>query len=311
MHNNHHTENDELRLCPQDERFPMPEKLKRANDDELSISRWNELCIGMAENCLTDEETQLVHSWMKEDEASRQLVNAYQKLILKSDNALTFSEKNSLKHQITGRIAWIGTVAAAAVIAILFTIYTFRNEQQTILSNTNPNIVAVAAVTLIPDTNPAIDSTTLIQKEVAPKTDVKEVKKTRQPVSPKPEEKQAQKDSGEPGRSQARTLQPDIKRLPARQPVLLANIEPITAVELVLPDSQPDITSATSIVPVKVKSFLDQLTEKAIVGVNRVFNKETIVVKEYNPEGELTFLAVQSNLFNMERSYRSKQESKQ
>ena len=312
MNDKHYIENDELRLRPQSEHFPIPEKLKRAENDELHTSRWNELCIGMAESCLTDEEAALVYSWIKEDEASRQQVATYQKLILKTDKGLTFSEKKMLKQRDTGHVAWISSVAAAAVIVMLFTIYTFRNEQQTVLPDTITNTVTIAAITNITDTSPAIDSTINTQKAVSPEKELKTVTRTIPATTKQEEIIQEQKDSVVPVIPQPRILQPDIKRLPARQPVLLANVEPVGAMEIVLPlSSQHDITSATSIVPVKVKTFFDQLAKNAIVGVNRVLNTETVVIKEYNPEGELTYLAVQSELFNMERFYHVKQESKQ
>lgn len=300
MNNNHHTTDDELRLIPQDERFPVLEKLKRAENEALNISRWEELCIGMAEDCLSAEEAARMQALMKTDEATREQVAAYRKVVLKNDSAVLFPGKESLKHRSSITFSWkkvtFGT-AAAAIMIVLLSIYVFRTEQHPAGQNSGTTTPELAAVTVADEPQQTVE--TNIDKAITPVQ--KAEKKMLQPDTQKPVQKQPE--SKQPAVKNERTGLPEMKRLPAAAPVLLASATPAHGT-LTLPDPQPLSNSAAPIIElVKVQGFFDRMTGELIVGVNRLLNKETVVVKEFNLEGTMTYYAVHSSTFEMQRNY--------
>ncbi len=321
----HNIEDNELRLKPEQEHFSHTERLKRSEIEGLDISLWDELCLTAAEKGAGEITSS--HSSLLTDEEFGKQTEEYSALKLTADKLIVFTNTDSLKQQPKRIGLWVGVAAAIVILLTLPSIIAdksvppVQNGQQTVASSSpaqqqNTNVVAG-----IKDSSRTAQNTVIDTAPVSSKTQLKQ-------------HQQAAKSSGVNTRTEENNKANTISQPTQRQPIQLAGIErasqpvilayaldaekptvDIANRDLIANETDEEDVSLLRTIAQRVGGIaqntdkpdsprlLDRLAEKGIVGINRLLNKKTVVVKEYDNTGALTLFAVQSNTINFHKSY--------
>lgn len=303
MSNSSHTDDSNLCLTPREEKFSLPEKLKRSEMDGLDASLWEELCIAAAENEQPSNHTLL------NNEEFKQEVNTYKLLKLTANEQIFYSNKSSLKRSSSKIGLWISV--AAAVVTLLIVV-------PAAIRNYSPNTTA-PKVAAIPDTLKNAKEEQHSPNHV--NQDIKEeqnspaiAQATKEAAQPKAKPSSVSSNIKEAKAETANPIQEQKRAglgLAAVEPAIPSAVLVASTTEAAQPLIQPldqniiILASSDELQPIEVEKvgFLDRLKEKSIVNVNRLLGQGTMVVKEYDSDGKLTLYAVQSNTLNFEKEY--------
>ncbi len=318
-------ENDfKLEVC--EELFPHCEMLKRSVMEGFEASMWEEQCIAAAEGDLTEN-----HLTVSDKDFIEATV-FYRGLRLKADPEEIFEAKSSLKHRPVFRpvAIWLG-VAVAAAVAVIVTIPLFTPD-----IDRGP---AIAAIQPLPS-HAEINAGQVIQNQAdrnqAPETNInKPANRTvtrslsvsiisgveHLSVDQMTNEDSMEEFSPPPLIAQGHQLLAEATK-PAFNDMLLVTQPETRSAETVAVMPQNDDTETEErgsilrnlaqtvgfakadprVKPGNIKP-LERLSEKGIVKLNTLLSKETVVVKEYDDNGKLTYYAVQSGTLSFSRSY--------
>ncbi len=302
MNDSSHIDDSNLCLTPREEKFSLPEKLKRSEMDGLDASQWEELCIAASEN------EHQVNNTLLNNEEFKQEVSKYKSLKLTANKQISYPNKNSLKKSNYKIGLWISVAAATialfiAIPAILRNSSPDTNVPQVATTSPAPEKVQTPIQTQVDEENKQIANNTTNTNNIA--TQPKQKAEVKVSTQNSTEEKSIKA---------GKTIQ-EVKRESLGLRTLAYTSQAAAVVASITKDTEPQLltqnqdvvilASSDEIQPIEVEkaSFLDRLKEKSIVNVNRLLGESTMVVKEYDSDGKLTLYAVQSNTLNFEKEY--------
>lgn len=306
MDNSSHIDESNLCLTPREEKFSLPEKLKRSEIDGLDASLWEELCIAVSENEPQDDNSLLNNEEFKQDALK------YKSLKLRADKQVLYPNKSSLKKSSPKIGLWISV--AAAIVVLLIAI-------PAIIKKSSPDMGAPQMATT-PDTlkdakkeqrglESVKEETKDAQNNPAIAQATKEKTQSKAEVKPAPTTSSTKEEKVEPTNptQEQRRVNLGLAAVePAHHKVALVASTTEDIKQSIIQTNNQDVVlfaSADEVERIEVErpNFFDRLKEKSIVSLNRLRGEGTMVVREYDSDGKLTLYAVQSKTVNFEKEY--------